>query len=256
MQLHDNPFSPFAFKVRAVLYEKGVDFESCEVRHHAQREALLRVNPRGEVPALVDEGAAITDSKVICAYLEERFPSPALWPADPIARARCRWLELKSDTDVDAVAVVLGTLELFRPELKDRFPDAVPRALEILCRHYAFLDRELGGRDWFCGEFSLADVALAPHILTAAFMKHPPGAEHPRLLDWLGRVRERASVARATREMAAGYRNATEDADSLFDPGRLHWRNDRIECLLRVGLGGWLLEELVADRAFFSPIPG
>ena len=256
MQLHDNPFSPFAFKVRAVLYEKGVDFESCEIRSHAQREALLRVNPRGEVPALVDEGVAITDSKVICAYLEERFPTPALWPADPLRRARCRWLELKSDTDVDSVAVVLATVELFRPELKEQFPEALPRAADILRGHYAFLERELGDRDWFCGDFSLADIALAPHLLTAAFMKHPPGAEHPRLLAWLGRVRERDSVARATREMAAGYQAATQDDDSLFDPNRLHWRNDRIECLLRVGMGGWLLDELAADRAFFSPIPG
>jgi glutathione S-transferase/RNA polymerase-associated protein len=254
VQLHDNPFSPFAFKVRAALYEKGVDFEKCEIRRHSQREALLRVNPRGEVPALVDDGTPITDSKVICAYLEDRFPAPALLPTEPLLRARCRQLELKSDTDLDACAVVLGTLLLFRPKLSEEHPEALARTLEVLDTHYAWFERELGDRDWFCGEFSLADIAIAPHVLTTSFMQHPPGAEHPRLLAWLSRVRERESVARATREMAEGYQAATNDADSLFDPGRLHWRNDRIECLLRVGLGGWLLEELAADRAFFSPL--
>src|SRR5678815_5298933 len=54
VELYDNPFSPYAFKVRAVLYEKGIAHEKCEIRTHADREVLLRVNPRGEVPALVD----------------------------------------------------------------------------------------------------------------------------------------------------------------------------------------------------------
>ena len=255
MELHDNPFSPFAFKVRAALYEKAIPFEKHEIRREHQRAELLRVNPRGEVPALVDGPHTLTDSKVICAYLEERFPEPALWPADPGQRARCRFLELKSDTDLDACAVVLGTLQIFRPELQTQFPAARARAVEILKGHYAYLEGELEGRGWFCGDFSLADIALAPHLLTAAFMKHPPGPDTPRLGDWLQRVRERPSVARATREMAEGFQSAVDGSDSMFDPRRLHWRNDRIECLLRVGLGGWLLEELEADRAFFSPIP-
>ena len=57
------------------------------------------------------------------------------------------------------------------------------------------------------------------------------------------------------REMAEGFAAAQNDPDSLFDSKRLHWRNDRIECALRVGLGPWLVEELAADRAFLSPIP-
>ena len=63
--LYDNPFSPYAFKVRAALYEKGIAHEQHEIRTHADREALLRVNPRGEVPALVDGGAVTPRSKVI-----------------------------------------------------------------------------------------------------------------------------------------------------------------------------------------------
>jgi glutathione S-transferase len=50
MDLYDNPFSPYAFKVRAALYEKGIAHEKREIRTHADRELLLRVNPRGEVP--------------------------------------------------------------------------------------------------------------------------------------------------------------------------------------------------------------
>lgn len=254
MELYDHPFSPYAFKVRATLYEKDLPFEKREILRRADREALLRLNPRGEVPALVDGDAVICDSKVICAYLEDRFPDPALTPRDPVQRARCRQLELRSDTDVDACVLVLGILRLMRPELAEEVPGALPKAEEALRRHQAALERELAGREWFLGAFSLVDVALTPHLRTAAFMGYPPGPEHPALAAWLERGTRRPSLRQAMREFAEGYA-ASQQPDSVFDPKRLHWRNDRLEFAVRVGLGPWLLDELAADRAFLSPLP-
>jgi glutathione S-transferase len=254
VELYDHPFSPYACKVRAVLYEKDIAHEKCEIRTHADREVLLRVNPRGEVPALVDDGAVICDSKVICAYLEERHPEPALYPRDLALRARCRYLELLSDTDVDACVFGLGIIKLTRPELAAQVPDALARSEEALERLYARLERELAGREWFLGEFSLVDVALTPHLRSAAFMGYPPGEKHPGLTAWLARGASRPSLRRAIREMAEGYA-ASQLPDSLFDAKRLHWRGDRIEFALRVGLGAWLADELERGHAFLSPIP-
>ena len=254
MDLYDNPFSPYAFKVRAALYEKGIAHEKREIRTHADRELLLRVNPRGEVPALADDGAVICDSKVICAYLEERHPDPALYPRDLALRARCRYLELKSDNEIDACVFVLGILKLTRPELAEQLPGALSGTEEALARHYAYLERELAGREWFLGEFSLVDIALTPHLRSAAFMGYPPGEKHPALAAWLARGAARPALKRAMRELAEGYA-ASQQPDSLFDPKRLHWRSDRIEFALRVGLGAWLADELAHDRAFLSPIP-
>ena len=45
------------------------------------------------------------------------------------------------------------------------------------------------------------------------------------------------------------------DPNPLFTSSRIHWRSDRIEWAVRVGLGPWLLDEISADRAFFSPVP-
>ncbi len=64
--LYDNAFSPYAFKVRATLYEKGIDHEKHEIRHASDREKLLAVNPRGEVPAITHGTALVYDSAVIC----------------------------------------------------------------------------------------------------------------------------------------------------------------------------------------------
>src|SRR5574342_296202 len=164
VQLYDNPFSPYAFKVRATLYEKNVPHEKHEIVKRADHAALLRVNPRGEVPALVVDGTAICDSKVICSYLEDRFPDPPLQPRDPLLRARCRYLELKSDNEIDPALVVLSILKLVKPDLAKEVPESLPNAEAALARHYAYLERELSGREWFLGEFSLVDVALTPHL--------------------------------------------------------------------------------------------
>ena len=161
MELHDHPFSPYAFKVRAALYEKGIPFEKREVQKHADRERLLRLNPRGEVPAIVDGEAVICDSNVICAYLEERFPEPPLLPKDPVQRARARALELKSDGDLDACVFVLGLLKLTRPEVAKQVPGALENAVQALASHCAQLEREVKGREWFVGDFSLVDILQA-----------------------------------------------------------------------------------------------
>jgi glutathione S-transferase len=83
MKLWDNAASPYAFKVRATLYEKGIECEKAELRYHSQRAELLRFNPRGEVPALVDGATVVYDSRVICDYLEETHPAPPLLPRSP-----------------------------------------------------------------------------------------------------------------------------------------------------------------------------
>jgi glutathione S-transferase len=253
MELHDSPLSPYALKVRMVLYEKGLDFEAREVWSDADRERLGALNPRVEVPALVDGDAVVVDSKVICAYLEERFPEPALLPRAAAERARCRRLELLSDGELDACAYVLGLVKLFRPGLDEDRPEVAEQAAELATRLYVRLERELAGRDWFCGEPSLADLALVPHLRTLAFMGEPPGDEQPALAAWLARVSERPSVRRAIREMAEAFGRARSEPGFTSVP--LHWRDHRIEAALRCGLGPWLDGELASGGAFLSP-PG
>jgi glutathione S-transferase len=255
MTLYDNPVSPFAFKVRATIYEKGIDVEKREILKQDQRAMLLAVSPRGEVPALVDGDVVLADSKVICAYLEATYPEPALLPTDPGLRARAQYLELRIDTEIDAAVFVLGTVKLMKPDLARDVPEALPRVEALLSRHYTYLERELDGREWFLGTFSLVDIALAPHVRVAAFMGFPPGQEHPGLAAWLDRASKRPSIRQATREMGAAHTASLGDPDALFDRRRMHWRNDRIECALRCGLGPWLVAEHAADRAYLSPTP-
>ena len=88
LTLYDNPFSPFARKVRMVLRFKGLEFESIDALALDEHDRLVEVNPRAEVPVLVDREFTVTDSTDIVYYLEDRFPTPAVFPAEPELRAK------------------------------------------------------------------------------------------------------------------------------------------------------------------------
>ncbi|MDJ0849388.1 MAG: glutathione S-transferase family protein [Myxococcota bacterium] len=253
MKLFDNPLSPYAMKIRMILYEKGLDFEKHEVHSHADAAELARLNPRAEVPALVDGETVVCDSKVIAEYLEETHPEPALLPKTPEGRAQCRALELVADTELDAAVLAWSLFKFFRPAMAEQLPEVMQRAENSVRAHYAALDRALEGRPFFVGEFSRADLAFAPHVGACAFMGLAPGEDTPHLAAWHARMTERESVQRVSQESIASI--GQQHDDPFFDPERLHWRSDRIEQLLRIGLGSWLLEELAADRAFLPPEP-
>ncbi len=254
MKLYDNPLSPYALKIRVILYEKGLDFEKHEIHTEEQRDDLLRVNPRAEVPALVDGDAVLYDSKIIAEYLEEKYPAHPLLPRDPVSRARCRALELIADTQIDSAVLSVALFKIFRPELAGTFPDALGAAVAVLERCYAALDRGLTG-DFLLGTFSRADACLIPFVATAAFTGVAPDERTPHLAAWLARMNARPSVQRAMQEALDAYARSQSIANPLFSTQRLHWRSDRIEQLLRIGLGAWLIEELAADRAFLPPVP-
>ena len=91
--LHQFEISPFCDKVRRILRLKGVPFAIREVS--ALRSALdvRRINRIGKLPVLEADGRFIADSSEIARYLDERYPDPPLWPADPRERAQCHVLE-------------------------------------------------------------------------------------------------------------------------------------------------------------------
>lgn len=93
LKLYYFPFSNPSAKVRICLFEKGLDYESQSVnlfeREHFS-EWYKEINPDCSVPALVHNDRVIVESNIILQYLEERFPHPALMPADPYLRSQVR----------------------------------------------------------------------------------------------------------------------------------------------------------------------
>jgi glutathione S-transferase len=93
LQLYHYEPTANSMKPLLCLAEKGVDYESHYIDLHnfeQHSERFVAVNPNGQVPVLVHDGAVITESTVINEYLDEVFPEVRLVPEDPVLRARMR----------------------------------------------------------------------------------------------------------------------------------------------------------------------
>lgn len=215
MKLYSAPLSLFARKVEIALQEKGLAFEremvpfSQATGYAPKHPSVLAANPKGQVPVLVDGVATLFDSTVIFEYLEEAYPLPPLYPANPEARAHCRLLELTADEIVLApVRSLMYRSEPLSPDLRRRLQreDEAKRAESLLMDHYRALQEALGMRKHFCDDFSVADIALYLVLLYAQRLHGPGLAGTPRLAIWYERVAGRPAVARVAKEIALADR--------------------------------------------------
>src|SRR5262245_26507252 len=210
--LYEHPLSPYAQKVKIALLEKGIPFELRQpnVGPGTDLDDYAPVNPRLEVPALEHDGAAIFDSTIILEYLEERWPTPALLPATPAARAEARMTEDVCDTYYEAINWALAEILVFGRASGALAERLVGRAREQIGGVNAWLVRRLGTHAWFGGtSFGWADVAVAPHVNTAANLGNAP-EPGSALTGWLERVRARPSAQRVFGEAMAALANFTE----------------------------------------------
>ncbi len=246
--LYDNPFSPFARKVRMVLRHKGIAFESIDALALCERERLLAVNPRAEVPVLVDGEVTVTNSAEIVAYLEDRYPVPSLMPSSAGLRARARHWERIADTLLDAI---IHDISLWVWPTHRRTDHPPPGLLEAgqrdLAAVLARFDDALGGGEWLCGDLSVADLALFPHVSSLRLL----GVElerFARVQRWNGRLR---AIPAVQADLDHVRRSATEKfaGTSPYEGEQVVWRGDRIEWLLAHGHWDWFQRELAAGVA-------
>jgi glutathione S-transferase len=244
LTLFDNAFSPFARKVRMVLEHKGLAFEAIDGLAPAGHARLAALNPRVEVPVLVDGDLVVVNSPHVVAYLEHRHPERPVYPADPATRTAALGWERLADTLVDAITHDVSNGGFGFPA-GTRPPGLLEAAREDLAPIYADLERTLEGREFLCGALSIADLALFPHLTAVRFLDIAfDGATYPRLLAWYKRLRQldvcRADVARTQAFLSA--------AGTLQRPPRIVWRGDRIEWLLARGFAEWFFGEIRAGR--------
>lgn len=217
-------------KVELVLAEKGLDFETVTVplfRSAQYDPAYLAINPRGVVPTLVHDGAAIVESTVICEYLDEAFPARPLMPGEPAGRALARqWTKLV-DEEIHEAGSVLSFCAMFRdrmlamdeaerekrfrnvgnPSREDFYRSSVEHgvaspfafravaAYELLVRD---LETRLTAGGWLAGDrYSLAEVAVTPYFARAEYLGLLDvwTAGRPATAEWWVRVKSRPSFA-------------------------------------------------------------
>jgi glutathione S-transferase len=209
MKLYSGPLSLFTAKVRIALDEKGVAYEKVDVPfsrtkgYEPKHPDVLAINPKGQVPVMVDEGLALYDSTIILEYLEDRHPTPALYPTDVRERARCRQLEAAADEVFFPNVIELIQEVFYKPDPATRDEKRVAAAIERLGLVYRRLEGELAGREFLCGAFGVADIAWFLSIGFATSLGAPPDPSLKATAGWLARVAERPSVRREQEGMRA-----------------------------------------------------
>jgi len=202
MKIISGPLSMFGAKIEIAAREKGMAFELVMVSFSQQRgyeprhPDVLRINPKRQVPVLMDGDLEIFDSTQIFEYLEDIEPDPALWPAQPKARARARQLEHGSDEVYFPHIIRLMGLE--------NTPDdpAAQAARHEAAQYYRRMERVLGDRAFLAGTYSYADIAFYMAQLFGARKGAPMTKETPSLLAWRDRMSARPAVRKVAGAMA------------------------------------------------------
>jgi RNA polymerase-associated protein len=182
--LYDAPRCPYCARVRIVLAEKGIAADVVEIDLRDRPAWLYEKNAAGRVPVLEEDDWPLPESAVIMEFLEERYPEPALLPADPAERAFARLVIFRADELTDPYYALR------------RGEDG---AAERLDAALAKLDRGLDARPFLGGmEFGLADAAYVPWLLRARDVLGVQLDAFPALGAWLERLEQRPSIAAET----------------------------------------------------------
>ncbi len=231
LELYHHGSSVCAAKVRIVLEEKSLEFEKHYVDILAGeqfRPEFVKLNPKAVVPVLVHDGAAVTESTVICDYLHWISPeTKSLIPADPLKHAAMRYWTKFVDEELHWACGTLTFMSSHRytvnrmgPEKVEEFLNNTPQmslssdwkvrkrryvmdglndpdARKALVVHEIGFDKmqkALEHGEYLAGdEFSLADAAMIPYVnrVYMLSMLEDWCSNKPKVLDWFDRMRAR-----------------------------------------------------------------
>jgi glutathione S-transferase len=184
LTLYDAARCPYCARVRIVLAEKAVSYETVDVDLDERPAWIYDLNATGRVPVLDDDGLVLAESRVLMEYIEERLPEPRLLPLDSAGRARTRLLLERFDENIGDAYYALRRERSARPAR-----DALDAAL-------AALDEVLARQPYLSGEeYGLADCGYVPWLFRAEAGLAVDVRAHPALAAWLERLERRPAIA-------------------------------------------------------------
>lgn len=239
MELYHNNMSVCSQKVRLVLREKNLRPTEHNLNLRAgdsTRAEYLKLNPNGVVPTLVDRGAVIVESTVICEYLEDAYPDPPMRPTDMVQRAAMRIWTQRLDTGLHAACGVTSFAIAFRHQVLLQPADAIEQyiaskpiaemrenirqtlklgveapqvagALKTYDRVIGIMADQLEHAPWLAGsEYSLADAALLPYVCRLEHLAMSWMWDHrASIARWFERCRERSNYVGIADYLDAHY---------------------------------------------------
>jgi glutathione S-transferase len=249
-RLYTSWFSTFARKAALGLELKGLPYDAVDALAREFRPELIHVNPRAEVPVLIDDNLVVVNSSDILQYLDWRYPQPPLYPEAIEDRVAARALERLADHRFDPIVVDCSFWKW--ADRDDEAPAGLLAAgqadIDIVL---ARLEAELASRPAPLpfGAPGIVECAWFPNLVAV----RPLGfvideARFPAVLGWLQAMRLHPVFYGDTKRTAAFLKTLSS---STHERRRLFWSGDRLEWLLSRGFHGWLGGEIQSDRVAF-----
>lgn len=195
IKLYDFASSPNCQRVKVVLEEKNLSYEIIPVdlrKKEQKRPEYLKLNPYGKVPVIIDGETVLYESCMINEYLDEKYPDPPLMPKDPAKRARIRILIDYGINHTNAGHQAIRQ-EMMKPE-NERDAQALANTKRAFVEQLRPLEKELEGKEYMAGDFSLLDAAHIPRILRHTEWGVLPDPSLPLLGAWFERMKARPSM--------------------------------------------------------------
>lgn len=196
--LHHFSLQPQSRRIRIQLREKKLDAELVAEKPWERRDGLLRLNPAGETPILIEDGGLVVAGvSAVGEYLEEAYAEAPLLGNDAAARAETRrlvaWFDDKFEREV--------TRNLLHEKLLRRLygqggPDsgAIRAGKANIRIHLDYISWLTERRNWLAGsQFSLADIAAAAQLSVIDYLGDVDWDQHPDAKNWYARVKSRPS---------------------------------------------------------------
>ena len=193
--------SPYVRKVLACLNLKGIGFEVDPITPFFGDDEFERLSPLRRIPVMIADDLEISDSSVICAYLEEAYGGHSLLPIAPRDRARARWLEEFADTRLGDLLIwslfyqrVVRPLVWGEPTDESRVQSALSEGIPAALR---YLEKQLPADGFLYGEIGIADIAIATFFRNGAYAGYAIDADTwPRTAGLVSRTLNHACVAK------------------------------------------------------------
>lgn len=200
-----NSIGPNPHVVRMFMAEKGIDLPkvAVDIQGGDNRKPPYndKVNVAGQTPALeLDDGSIISEITVICEYLEEKHPSPALIGTTAEERAETRMWTRRIDLNIcEPLANGFRAAEgrpMFESRMKLVGAEGAAELKAIARDRILWLDGQMAGKTWIAGDrFTLADILLYCFLTFGAMVGQPMPDEATNIKAWHARVAARPSAA-------------------------------------------------------------
>jgi len=205
--LYDCATAPSPRRARILLAEKGVTHHTVQVdlkTGEQMGEAYRAINPQCTVPALLtEEGTVLSDNAAIAAYIEARYPQPALLGTTPLEKAEVASWQWR--IEFEGLMAIAETLRNSSPAMANRalpgpvdyaqIPELAQRGLARVQQFFVTLNERLDGRDFVAaGQFSIADITAVVAVDFARIVKVKASEQHPHLMRWRAAMGERSSM--------------------------------------------------------------